>query len=233
MALICLQAGHQGVTSGATGAPGEQELTVRIRNRLSIILQSKGFQVQLVNANPPQAEINKDFSLFIALHGDADYAGDNGSGFVDYPDPDLDGNNAESKRIKEAIESQYFSNSGITNKSRSNANTKRYYMWARLTAKTPCVILEMGQVQDAHDRVILADTDRVANAIARGICKAFNVPFDPPTPPVPPVDPCITQNRQIVDYKSQIVVLNERIINLTDTVRSLMDKISKAKENLS
>ena len=188
--LICLQAGHEGVTSGATGAPGEQELTVRIRNRLCNVLISKGFVVQLVNANPSNAEINRDYDLFLALHGDADIYG-TGGGLVDNPaqkNPDgtiFDIVYPESKRIKEAIESLYFAESGIVNHpERSNANTKYYYMWSRLSAHTPCVIMEMGVVQDAHDRVILADTDRVANAIARGICKAFNVPYDQTVPPV-------------------------------------------------
>lgn len=211
MTFICIQAGHEGVTSGATGAPGEQELNVRMRNKLAEVLISKGFMVQLVAANPPDSEINKDFSLFLALHGDANIYG-TGGGMVDYPDPSVDYVSAESKRIKEAIESQYFNHSGIVNHpERSNANTKYYYMWSRLTAKTPCVIMEMGVVQDAHDKVILADPNIVPNAIARGICKAFNVPFDPTTTSttststttfttttmltattLPPADPCKT-----------------------------------------
>lgn len=233
MRLICLQAGHEGVTSRATGAPGEQELNVRIRNRLSTILQSKGFQIQLVNANPSDAEINKDFDLFLALHGDANVYG-TGGGFVDHPEPSTDAATIESQRIDKAIEDQYFANSGIVNHpERSNANTRYYYMWARLSAKTPCVIIEMGVVQDAHDKVILADTDRVANAIARGVCAAFGVSFYPPTPPPAPVDPCATQNKQILDLTSQAKVLNERIVTLSDAVNLLMDKITKAKEALS
>lgn len=206
MTFICLQSGHQGVTTGATGAPGEQELNIRIRDRLSAILISKGFMIQLVGANPSDAEINKDFHLFLALHGDADIYG-TGGGFIDHPEPSTDGATQESQRIDSAIESMYFDHSGIVNHpERSNANTRYYYMWARLSVKTPCVIMEMGVVQDAHDKIILADTDRVANAIARGICKAFNVPFDPvvtpPSPPTPP--PSVT-----IDYKSYLVKIKE------------------------
>jgi N-acetylmuramoyl-L-alanine amidase len=206
--LICLQSGHEGVTTGATGAPGEQELNVRIRNRLSQMLISKGFVVQLVNANPPQSEINKDFDLFLALHGDANIYG-TGGGIIGYIDPAIDSSpesNAESKRIKEAIESQYFIHSGIVNHpERNNANITHYYMWSRLSAKTPCVLLEMGVVQDAHDKVILADTDIVANAIARGICVAYNVPFDAPVPP--PVDPTIALNAKIKDLENKVNLL--------------------------
>jgi N-acetylmuramoyl-L-alanine amidase len=188
MVKIALQAGHGGLTSGATGAPGEQELNRRIRTRLSEILISKGFQLFLFDASIPPTQV-QDFNLFLALHGDANIYG-TGGGFVDYPDPSVDMANAESKRIKECIESLYFKESGIVNHpERSNANTRFYYAWSELTAKTPCVIIEMGVVQDAHDKVILADTERVSKALARGICLAFNVPYEagstPPTNPPP------------------------------------------------
>ena len=65
--FICLQAGHEGRTSGSTGAPGEIQANVRIRNRLSELLIQKGFVVQLVNADPTNAEIDKDFDLFLSL----------------------------------------------------------------------------------------------------------------------------------------------------------------------
>lgn len=209
--FICLQAGHQNTQNncdpalrGSTGAPGEVELTVRARDRLSQVLISKGFMVQLVdatfNCNP---ERTKDFDLFLALHGDADYAGDNGGGFVDYPDPSVDAANAESKRIKEVIESEYFNHSGIANTPHSNPNTKFYYMWRALSAKTPCVLLEMGQVQDPHDKVILSDTDRVANAIARGICKAFGVPFEV-APPAPQPEAEKDYKKYLYDIKTAV-----------------------------
>lgn len=190
MKFVCLQSGHEGRTTGSTGAPGEIELNVRIRNRLSEILISKGFSIQLVDADPISAEINKDFDLFLALHGDANVYG-TGGGLVDYPDPSIDMVNAESKRIADAIASEYFKHSEIVNHpERSNANTKYYYMWRLLSAKTPCVIVEMGVVQDAHDKVLLADTERIATALARGVCKAFGVVYDVPIPPSePPASP--------------------------------------------
>jgi N-acetylmuramoyl-L-alanine amidase len=202
---ICLQSGHQLVTSGATGAPGEQELNVRIRDRVCAILLTKknpdntpAFTVQLIAANPTDAEIDKDYDLFLAIHGDANVYG-TGGGFVDHPDPSVDQATAESQRIDLAIESMYFDHSGIVNHpERSNANTRFYYMWDRLTAKTPCVLIELGVVQDSHDKVILADTDRVSNALARGICAAFNVAFDPVVPPQPPSpQPPVV----VIDYK--------------------------------
>jgi len=192
MKKILLQSGHQNIVVGATGAPEEQKNNIRIRDRLGQILIAKGFQVYLCDAD--FSDFVNDYDLALSLHCDSNYAGDEGGGFVDYPDPSVDFVNAESKRIKEAIESMYFDHTGIRNMpNRSNPNTKFYYWWSYLTAKTPCVIIEMGESIDPHDRVILADTERVANAIARGICVAFNIPFDviPPVVP-PPVTPPTT-----------------------------------------
>jgi N-acetylmuramoyl-L-alanine amidase len=211
MFKILIQSGHQNITNGQTGAPGEMANNIRIRDRLGQILVAKGFQVFLCDANFTS---NEDFNLALALHCDADYAGNEGGGFVDYPDPSVDLSNAESKRIKEAIESQYFIHSGIRNvPTRSNPNTKFYYWWSMLSANTPCVIMEMGESIDPHDKVILSDTDRVANAIARGICIAFNVQFDPPvvvtppvviTPPTPPQEPTVP-SQPTVDYKPYLM----------------------------
>jgi N-acetylmuramoyl-L-alanine amidase len=224
--LICLQAGHENAKNncvqalrGGTGAPGEAEFTVRIRNRLSQILQEKGFAVQLVdatfNCNP---ERGKDFSLFLAIHYDADIYG-TGGGFVDIPEPSTDLATKESKRIRDAIAGEYFKHSGIKEINRSNANTRYYYMWKELSAKTPCVIIECGVGKDEHDSVILADTDRVANAIARGICKAFNMPFDtpaptPPTPPPAPSDPHQPCQAEIKRLNAETNILRDRIKEL-------------------
>lgn len=199
--LICLQSGHEGRTTGATGAPGEQELNVRIRNRLSQLLIEKGFTIQLVNADPTKAEIDKDFDLFLALHGDANIYG-TGGGCIASGDKSVDNSYVESARIRDAIASEYFQHSEIVNHpERINVNMTKYYMWLLLTSRTPCVIVEMGVVQDAHDKVLLTDTERIATALARGICLAFGVTYDavvPPTPEPPviptpepqPVEPC-------------------------------------------
>lgn len=204
--LVCIQAGHYPRTSGATGAPGEQELNWRITNRLDDLLIARGIVVQIVGANPADSEIKNDYDLFISLHGESDTHNADG-GMISAPDPSVDSVFSESNRIKEAIESVYFKESGITNRPEWVTNNMRfYYMWKRLTKKTPCVILEMGVVQNAHDKVILADTERVAMAIAKGICKAFGIDYEPtpaPTPtPEPPVDPCATQNKEIEWLKS-------------------------------
>lgn len=186
--FICLQSGHEGRTRGATGAPGEIELNVRIRNRLSQLLIERGFMVQLVGADPTPLEYKKDFDLFLALHGDADIYGTGGGVVACIAPPPFDSSeesNAESRRIRDVIESIYFKETGIVNHpERSNVNMTKYYMWEKLTAKTPCVIIEMGVVQDAHDKVLLGNTDLIAKALARALCKAFNVNYEIDSPPV-------------------------------------------------
>jgi len=223
--FICLQAGHEGRTSGATGAPGEKELNVRIRNRLSDILIAKGFMVQLVAADPTKAEINKDFNLFLALHGDANIYG-TGGGCVASGDPSVDSSWARSADIKNAIVSEYFHHSEIVNHpERVNIKMTKYYMWSQLTAKTPCVIIEMGVVQDPHDKVLLADTERIATALARGVCKAFGVSYEVVVPTPPPVDTC----------EQKLVKANERIsileIALSDAESSKKIELAKVQDD--
>lgn len=197
MKFIGIQAGHQNISQNidpalrpGTGAPGEVQNNIRIRDRLGQILIAKGFQVQLddANANSNSNTIDKDFDFYLALHCEADVHG-RGGGFMTAPEPAYDDVNSESKRIIEAIKSEYFKNSGIEeNESWITVAMTRYYMWRALSSKTPCGIVEMGVAQNAHDKVILADTERVATALARGICKAFDVPFDTANPTPPPVD---------------------------------------------
>ncbi|MEK9207165.1 MAG: N-acetylmuramoyl-L-alanine amidase [Patescibacteria group bacterium] len=250
--LICLQAGHQNITSNCnlslrsgTGAPGEAEFTVRVRDALSKVLISKGFQVQLVDANfNCDSNVGKDFDLFLAIHYDANVYG-TGGGFVDFPEPSTDVSTIESQRITQAIVDEYFKNTGIVNvPSRKNANTKYYYMWQYLSEKTPCVILECGVGKDAHDNVILNDTGMVSNGIARGICKAFNVAFDPVTPPTPPVNDCPTQLKAVTDDRNrlntvisgkdkEIEVLKGKVATFDVSYRALQNDLIKANQDLA
>ena len=138
---------------------------------------------------------------------------------------------AESQRIDKEIEGEYFQNTGIVNHpERSNANTKFYYMWSQLSAKTQCVIIEMGVVQDAHDKVILADTERVATAIARGVCKAFGVAYDAPVPPTPA--PVNWEQRYNDEVKAHDAT-KKQITTKDITISALQGKIDRAKADLA
>lgn len=196
---ICLQAGHENAPNNcdpklksSTGAPGEVDFTVRVRNKLSDILLSKknsdgsaAFTLQLVDSTyncDPNAD-NTDYALFLALHYDAYINGSKG-GFADFPEPSTDGATAESQRITKVINDVYFPTVGISYVNRSNANTRFYYMWKFLSAKTPCVLVECGTGQNPQEKPILADTERVATALARAICQAFSVPWEVAPPAV-------------------------------------------------
>lgn len=210
MKSIILQSGHQNIQSncivnlrGGTGAPGEKDNNVRIRDRLSQILLTKknldgsqAFQLQLVDSNfncAPNAG-KTDYDLFLSLHCEADVHSADG-GMISPPDQSVDLAYKESKRISDAIAREYFNHAGITERPTwISDNMKFYYMWSVLSPKTPCVLLEMGVAQNAHDKVILADTDRVANAIARGICRAFEINFDSQ-----PTEPMVTITQKELD----------------------------------
>ena len=220
MFKIALQGGHLGRVSGSTGTLGEQELTRRIRTRLSELLIAKGFQLFLFDADPPQDQLNQDFDLFLALHGDMDYPDDNGSGFADYADPASDTATYESQRICKVINDVYFPETQINYVSHSNPNTRFYYMWAKLSAKTPCVLIEMGQVQDPHDKVLLANTDLIAGALSKAICKAFGV-VEPTTTTSTVLTSTSSSSSTTTappDTSSEVTVLKEKLSRVHDII---------------
>jgi len=169
---VCLQAGHGGITTGATGAPGERDWTTKIVPMIAERLEKAGVETYTTGskANEDQKVTNTDWDMFLAVHYDADVYNDRG-GFVDYPDASIDAVYEESKRLAWALRDHYFSTTGIPEKySRSNANTKFYYMWSALTAKTPCVIIECGVGwRKPEDYEVLRNYDLIADTISDGI----------------------------------------------------------------
>lgn len=143
---VCIQAGHKGTVSGSTGAPGERDWNSTIVPLVAKLLRDKGVEVYETDAagyNDSKVT-STDWDLFLAVHYDADIYGDRG-GFVDYPDPSADMVWEKSKSLSYKIGEHYFKTTGIPERpSRSNANTKFYYMWQYLTPNTPCVLIECG-----------------------------------------------------------------------------------------
>ena len=210
MKKICLQPGHFNKPGG--GAPEEQANNKRIADRLSAMLRERGFEVYQTDYwayNDPVVK-STDWDLFLSLHCDMDYPNDNGSGFADYPEPSTDSATKESQRICKVINEVYFPEVKINYVNRSNANTRYYYMWKHLTAPTPCVLIEMGQSIDPHDKVLLANTTLIASALTRAICKAFNVAYDIDLPPV----------------ETEVDKLKRQIEDLTNSVKSLSESLS-------
>jgi len=190
MYKICLQAGHQHIQynsianlHGSTGAPSELSFNVDIRDKVAAELRSAGFDVTTTdaNANDDPAITQTDFDLFLSIHYDADVY-TTGGGFADYPAPATDGASVESQRICAIFNNIYFSTTGIVCvPTRSNPNTRFYYVWQYLTAKTPCVLLECGvgmHVPNDH-QTLHFNRPLVVKGIVDSICKAFNVQQSP------------------------------------------------------
>lgn len=174
---VIIQAGHEGRTTGSTGAPGERAFNSDVANRLADILRGMNVEVRRVNADPSNEAIMGDWDLFIAIHYDADVYNDDG-GFVDYPEPSTDAATEKSQAIAKTLSEVYFAETGIKNvPSRSNKNTRYYYMWKRLSAATPCVIIEcgVGNREPRDKQFLQSQRDKVANALANGILKAFGL----------------------------------------------------------
>lgn len=216
MKTILIQAGHEGRTSGSTGAPSEQSFNIDISNQVAFELSKMGFDVRRVNADPLPDEIGGDWDLFLAIHYDSDVY-DMGGGFVDFPYPETDNVTTESQRIAYLLRQEYFGTTHIvSHPERSNKNTKGYYMWAKLSAKTPCVIIECGvgmHVPDDHS-VLHFNRPLVVEGIVKGICLAFNVPYImPETPGIPtppsPVYPDLSM--EVTTLKKTIEQLNSEI----------------------
>ncbi len=206
MRRICIQAGHWNTNNGQTGAPRELERTLAIGKRLVDLLKSIGVDAFLDDALPENNTIvtTTDWDVYLSLHCDANYAGDEGGGFIDWIDPSIDlsvESNKESERIAKAIEEIYFKESGIRNvPNRRNANTKFYYMWSELSENTHCVIIEMGESIDPHDNVILNDTERQAQILLRCIQNAYP-DLKPVTPPEPLIDWKAKYDQRDQEYK--------------------------------
>ena len=179
MKQIVLQAGHGGITSGATGAPGEQKGTTTIVPMIAKLLEDAGVVVYQTGskANEDPKVVETDWDIFLAVHYDADIYNDSG-GFVDFADPTTDLATKESQRMAAVLAETYFDRTGIKNMpKRSNANTRGYYMWSYLTPKTPCVIIEcgVGNRKPRDYEILHNEMGRVASAISDGLLIALGV----------------------------------------------------------
>jgi N-acetylmuramoyl-L-alanine amidase len=188
MKRILLGAGHEGRTSGATGAPNEMSFNIDISNKVADELRLRGFEVRRINADPKPEEIAGDWDLALFVHYDSD-SYQTGGGFVDFPEPSTDGATVESQRIAYLLRQEYFGTTHIINHpERSNEKTRYYYMWNQLSSKTPCVLIECGvgmHIPDDWD-ILHHNRPLVVEGLVKGICLAFNVPYLTPEPPTTP-----------------------------------------------
>jgi len=216
---ILVVAGHQNIKfnsivslRGSTGTAGEVEINIRIADRVSAMLRERAFEVVQsdANANDDPTITKTDFALALALHCDMDVQGDQGGGMVGSGDKSVDMSWQESLRIKKVFDEVYFKETKIVNKNFVTEGMTKHYLWRYLSPNTPCVLLEMGQAKDPHDSVLLSNTELIASAIVRSICKAFNKPYDI----APPVD----YEALLREKDEQIRTLETKVANLeTDT----------------
>jgi N-acetylmuramoyl-L-alanine amidase len=187
---IIIQAGHAGRTTGSTGAPNEQSFNIDISDKVAEEMRSRNVEVRRVTADPKPEELAGDWDLFLAVHYDADVYGVGGY-FCDFPEPSTDGATTKSQAITKAISTEYGKVTGIVNHpERSNANTRYYYMWKSLSAKTPCSLIECGVGMHVPDdwQILHFDRPRVVEGITRGICVGLGIDYDKPVT-IPPVEP--------------------------------------------
>ena len=226
---LLIISGHQNVqynsiTSlhGNTGTVGELEINIRIADRLSALLREKGFEVVQsdANANDNSAIRLTDFNLALALHCDMDTPNDNGGGMIASGDPSVDSSWQESARIRDVNKSIYFTETQIVDKNYVTTGMTKYYVWQYLSDKTPCVLIEMGQAKDPHDSVLLANTELIAGALSKAICKAFGY-----TPPPEPTEPPDLPHVCPPDLSSEVTALLENVSVLNakiDRIRNII-----------
>lgn len=206
MSKVCIQAGHKGMTTGATGAPGERDWTTKIVPMVASKLKARGISVYETDAfgnNDPKVT-DTDWDLFLSVHYDADIYKDRG-GFTDFPDPSVDMVNARSKELSKKISDVFFPRVKIPVKNRSNANTRFYYMWQFLSAKTPCVLIECGVGwRQPEDYTTLRKYDEVASALADAVSVALGVTSSCEAKVIELEKKLVNKDAEIVALKAQI-----------------------------
>ncbi len=236
MKRIVLQAGHQNIKynsdvslRGSTGAPQEMETNYRITSRTAEILRSKGIEVKQTdaNANTDKSITDVDWDLYLAIHCDADSALLSG-GFTDCPEPATDGATLISQKMANAIADKFFPYTEIVyrkERRQKSAGIQYYYMWKYLTNATPCVLIEMGESIDPHDRVILNDTERCAVALAMGVCSALGIPYFQ--------QPVVDYEKKYNDLLLAKAEADKNSEALQDIIRGLVNKIDNARKALA
>lgn len=227
---ILIHVGHWNIVNNCdpalrsgTGTVGEIDFNKAVGIALEKLLQEDKHTTYLddANTNCHPNITSQNWDLALAIHADANIYG-TGGGFVDVLRPDWDPARIESARLAQALRDRYFPETGIVNHpERSNLNTRQYYLWNYLTDMTPCVIIECGVLQDAHDKVILSDIPRVAKAIREGIRKA-----SPPPAPVPNADEYVSRLTQALVSAENAIVAGEQV---GDKQWKTKNKANKAK----
>lgn len=186
--LVVIQRGHVPRTTGATGAPGEQQFAIEASERCRARVSALGHTVRLINADEPNQRYAGD--MFFALHYDSSRNPGVRGASVGYQ-------TAEGRRMAQYWKDHYARN-GWTGGFRGDNYTEalaEYYGVRRAVAQgnKRAVILEAGFHSNAPDpdpeledsQLLRSPTgpDRVAIAVAATVVDMIGGTCPPDTGP--------------------------------------------------
>lgn len=184
MALVVVQRGHVPRTTGATGAPGEQQFAIATADRVKIRVNGIGHTVRIINADEPNDRYKGD--AFVALHYDSSSSSAAHGASVGYQ-------SSEGRQFAEYWKRHYVAN-GWTRGFRGDNYTAAlagYYGVRRAVSvgNRRAFISEAGFHSNPQDMALLkapAGPDRVAIAIAAALVDIFGAKCPaPPTAGIP------------------------------------------------
>lgn len=163
MSLIVVQRGHVPRTSGATGAPGEQQFAIDTAAALAPLLRSMGHNVRVIDADEPSSQYRGD--LFVAIHYDSSSSASASGASVGYQ-------NGPGRRLAEMWKRHYRAE-GWTRGFRADnysVNLAQYYgvRTAIGQGNEAAIITESGFHSNTDDKKLLSPT-RTARSIAAAI----------------------------------------------------------------
>lgn len=194
MGLVVVQRGHCFRTSGATGAPGEQEFTKAAADRAAFHLRTVGHQVRIINADVPDADYRGD--LFVAIHYDSAENPAARGASVGYQTP-------EGNQFAWAWKRRYVElgwPTGVFKPDNYTAKLHNYYGVRNAVEQgnRRAFIAEAGFHSNPADAALLAapeGPDRVGRSIALAVVDMIGDPTPAPTP-----DPIIEETPDMFLY---------------------------------
>lgn len=163
MSLIVVQRGHVPRTSGATGAPGEQQFAIDTAAKLAPMLRGMGHEVRIIDADEPRSRYAGD--MFVSIHYDSSSSSSASGASVGYQ-------NDAGKEFAHAWKRAYVAEGWSRGFRGDNytANLGQYYgvREARAAGNTVAIITESGFHTNSGDRALMSPA-RTARSIARAV----------------------------------------------------------------
>src|SRR5690606_23568456 len=192
MALVVVQRGHVGRTSGATGAPGEQQFAREAAERVAHHVNAVGHVVRIIDADEPAVRYRGD--AFVAIPYDLASNPSARGASVGYQTP-------EGKSFAAAWKRHYAANgwSGGFRPDNYTHNLAGYYGVRRAVSvrNRRAFILEAGFHSNPGDAALLrspAGPDRVGIAVAAAVVDILGATCPPgPQPPGLPAYPGVAR----------------------------------------